>query len=262
MTIVINNKKKFQIVNSIFVFGGHCNGWYCYSDDNIVNFNMICDIFNKNKLYFDLICFDACYTSSIEIIYQFHNYTNYLLAHQTYVTGEGFNSPNISKIFNTNNSFKKKILLIALDYIKRTLDEKTHSSISIIDCNNIKDFFILYKKNYDNIRQIMLTSKAKKYYTDMCTKSLNNCMGTKNGCSASICNNMLDLHKILKILGDNEIINQLNKSIYYRTNDILMDPKYFNNRIKFGGINIIINPKRKDYDKYYKSLKFYNDFVI
>jgi hypothetical protein len=48
--------------NKIFVFGGHCNGLYCYSDKNIVDFSNIYKIFKKHNYHFDLIVFDSCYT--------------------------------------------------------------------------------------------------------------------------------------------------------------------------------------------------------
>ena len=114
MKIIKNNQKKLnkKNINQIFVMGGHCSGWYCYSDDNIIDFNYICKTFKKYKIHFDLITFDACYTSTFELIYEFYKHCDYILAHQTYVNGEGFNSPNLSNIFDTKYSFNYKVIMI------------------------------------------------------------------------------------------------------------------------------------------------------
>ena len=254
------NNNSIRNSNKIFVFGGHCNGLYCYSDKNIVDFSNIYKIFKKYNYHFDLIVFDACYTSTIEILYEFHDITDYILAHQTYTNGEGFNSPNLSKIFNKNISFNKKVLDIAKEYIKRSINEKIHASISIIDCNKFKKFLVLYKNNYDTIKDYIKITKEKLVrlgYTDLCTKSL--CEG--NDCSNTICNNMLDLHKVLidlrSFVGNKELYKSLDNSITYMENNIKLDKKYFNN-IKLGGINIIINPKIRleNYNKYYKKMRF------
>jgi hypothetical protein len=248
---------KYKDINKIFVFAGHCNGMYCYCDKTIVNFNMIYKLFKKHKCYFDLICFDACYTSTLEMIYQFHDITNNMLVHQTYVNAEGFNSPNLSKLFDKNININSKILNVAKEYIKRSLTEEGHASVSIIDCNKLKDFLIEYKKNYNIIRQVILSNKVKKYYTDLCTKWLTNC----EDCSETICNNMLDLHKVLKLVGNKELYKLLDNSVIYLENGVPLDKKYFN-KIKLGGINVIINPKIKDYKKHYKKLRFYKEFNV
>src|ERR1700744_4417793 len=89
MKIVKKNAEGYENINKIFVFGGHCDGWYCYCEKYIVNFNMIRNLFIKYNLTFDLICFDSCYTSSLEIAYQFYDISKYISAHQTYVNAEG-----------------------------------------------------------------------------------------------------------------------------------------------------------------------------
>ena len=254
------NKFLEQIIKSnhhkIFVFGGHCNGLYCYSDKKVVDFANIYKSFIKYNFYFDLIVFDACYTSTIEILYEFHDVTDYILAHQTYIGSEGFNSPNLSNIFNKNIPFNKKILDVAKEYIKRSIKEKIHGSASIIDCKQFKKFLVCYKNNYDIIKKTITSNNITKYYTDLCTRWLGDCNGRKD-CSESICNNMLDLHKLLIIVGNKELYNLLDKSVIYIENNIKLDKKYFSN-IKLGGINIIINPKIRidNLNKYYKKMKF------
>ena len=67
------------------------------------------------------------------------------------------------------------------------------------------------------IKLIKYDPKSKKYITDLCTKWLD--------CKSS-CNNMLDLYSILIKLGNKELIDIFNKSVYYKTNGIKLDYKY------------------------------------
>jgi hypothetical protein len=266
MKIIKNNQKKLnkKNINQIFVMGGHCSGWYCYSDNNIIDFNYMCETFKKYKIHFDLITFDACYTSTFELIYEFYKYCDYILAHQTYVNGEGFNSPNLSTIFDTNYSFDIKVIMIAYEYIERSIIEPSHASISIINCNKFDKFIDLFKINYKEIRKVIKSNLIKKYYTDLCNKYLGNCMGIVE-CSESMCNNMVDFHKVLKIVNNKQLYELFDKSIFFLKNDIKMNPIYFNNKIKFGGMNIIVNYKNIHDNKqrnYYKKLQFYKDYYI
>jgi hypothetical protein len=259
MKIVKNNQKKMKknSINQIFVMGGHCSGWYCYCEKFIVNFNYMCKAFEKYKMHFDLITFDSCYTSTFELIYEFYKHCDYMLAHQTYVNSEGFNSPNLSNIFDTNYSFYIKVIMIAYEYIDRSLIEPAHASVSIIHCKMFDEFINLFKINYKEIRKVIVGKEIKKYYTDLCTRWLGNCMG-RIECSQSICNNMVDLHKVLKIVNNKQLYELLDKSLFFLKNGIALDTKYFNNKIKFGGMNIIINNKK--IDNYYKKLQFYKNY--
>jgi hypothetical protein len=206
---------------------------------------MIKDVFKTNKLHFDMICFDACYTSTLNIIHKFYDITDYIISHMVYVNSEGFNSKNLCKIFDSKYSFYKKLKLSALDYIERSKSEKEHASITIIDCNIMKQFFSLYSNNSvpKDMEHIILKQKKKKCFTDLHTKyyesNSTNC-NSKN-CIASVYNNMLDLYNVLKILNNKELINIFNKAIYYKTNGIKLDPKYFNTNVKYNGVNIIID---------------------
>jgi len=237
-TLFINKIKRTykKAMNSIFVFGGHCNGLYCYTKSNIIDFSMIRDAFLKNNIHFDTIWFDSCYTATLDTIEQFYDSTNYIVSHMMYVNAEGFNSFNLCKILDTKYNFYKKLKLLALDYINRSISEKEHSSITILDCSMIKQFFTLYNTYYKQIKIIINDKKSKKYVTDLCTKWLD---------SKYSCNNMLDLYSILKILNNKELINIFNKAVYYKTNGIKVDPKYFNPKSKFYGVNIIIDKSKQ-----------------
>ena len=223
-------------VQRIFVFGGHCNGLYCYTKSNIIDFNMMRDVFKTNKLHFDAIWFDSCYTATLDTIHMFYDITNYIVTHMMYVNSEGFNSTDLCKILDSKYIIYKKLKLLALDYIKRSIIEKEHSSITIIDCSMMKQFFTLYNTHYKQIKKIINNPKSKKYVTDLCTKWLD---------SKYSCNNMLDLYSILKTFDNKELINIFDKAVYYKTNGIKVDPKYFNPKSKFYGVNIIIDKSKQ-----------------
>ena len=271
-------QKNFQNLNSIFVFGGHCNGWKCYTDDYTVDFEMIYHTFIKNNMKFNAICFDCCYSSTFELLYQFHDLTDYIIAHQSYVYGNGFNTRNLSKIFNidsnnsnnnsNNISFIEKLIILCMDYLVRTIDEeKEFSNFTIIDTYHFKDFLKLFKENYKSILGVIHNKKSKKFLSDVCNKCLidnsdsniiNNPENKNN--EQSIYNNMLDLFSVIKILGNKKLIELFKKSVFYRENDIKKDGKYFNPNTKLNGINIIINPPNSKSNKYYMNLRFLKDF--
>ena len=266
----IKNVKKTQNeyknnINSIFVFGGHCDGWYCYCENFVVNFNMIRKTFIDNKFHFDLICFDSCYTSSLEIIYQFYDLTNYMMTHQTYVNYEGFNTHNISKIFSADIPFKQKLFIASLDFFIRSKEEKEHGSVTLVDCKLFAKFLKLYKKHFDDIRNVIVGKDVKKFITDPCGEWLSYCKvayGPKHPtCDNTYCGNMLDLWNVLKTYGNQKIIKCYEDAVLFKSNGIPVNPKYFKHKIKFGGINVIIDPEKADNSVHYRKLKFYHDYA-
>jgi len=213
---------------------------------------------------FNAICFDCCYSSTFELLYQFHDLTDYIIAHQSYVYKNGFNTRNLSKIFDISNniSFLEKLILLCMDYLVRTINgENEFSNFTIIDTYHFKDFLKLFKENYQSILGILDNKKSKKFLTDVCNKCLIDKLDVENpNNEASIYNNMLDLFSVIKILGNKKLIELFKKSVFYRENDIKKDGKYFNQNTKLNGINIIINPPDSKSNKYYLNLRFLKDF--
>lgn len=264
IAIAKKNQENHKKVNSIFVFGGHCDGWYCYCEKYVVNFNMIKAVFKKYDLYFDLICFDSCYTSSLEIIYQFNDVTKYMMTHQMYVNYEGFNSHNVCKIYDSSLQFKYKLLISAVEYLSRTVNEKEYSSITIVDCREFSKFYDLYKIHYKAIREIIEKKSSEKYLSDPCKEWLSYCkQGNKNNpsCNDGYCNNMLDLYHILLEYGNNELIKIYDRSIVHKNNGVEQDKKFFKHNIKFKGINVVVDPYKNSKSGHYERLNFYRDFV-
>lgn len=255
-----NNKKNME---TIFVFGGHCDGWYCYCAKYIINFNMIRNTFIKYKLNFDMICFDSCYTSSVEIIYQFHDLTKYMMTHQTYLGSEGFNGDHICQIFDADMSFQHKLLISAVDFLKRSKTEKEHGSITIVDCVVFAQLFDLLKTHFVDIRKIILHKDSKKFLTDPCGEWMDYCKTLseeKPTCDIDYCNNMKDLYGVLTIYDNKDMLRLFKQAVVNVHNNIPLDPKYFNNKIKFKGVNIIVNAAKTGHNEHYEKLRFYKDF--
>jgi hypothetical protein len=287
------NQTKYHKLNSIFVFGGHCNGWKCYTDDYTVDFEMIYNTFIKNNMKWNAICFDCCYTSTLELLYQFHDITDYIIAHQSYVYGNGFNTKNLSKIFDNNDiendkensiTFLEKLIILSMDYLVRTIDENEYSNFTIINTYFFKDFLKLFKENYKAIQDIIGNKKSKIFLSDVCNKCItdidfdifinSNSIEYQNE-NYSDYNNMLDLYSIIKLFDNKKMIELFKKSVFYKENDLQKDEKYFNKNMKLNGINIIIIPptnfskkkvlsknKDKKLDLNYSNLRFYKDFLL
>ncbi len=227
-----NIRNKYKNLNSIFVFSGHGNTWYLEKDpDNVLSFNMINKIFDKYKLKFDLICFDACYTSSVEILYQFYNHSKYIIAHQSYEYAQDINSKYIPIIFDNNLEFHKKLQICCIEYLERCVSDGYHSSISLINCDKFDKFINLFKEHLPNIQKIMNSNKALNYVADLCRDSYN-------------CSNIVDLYNILLLYNNKDLIDMFKNFVFYKNNNIQFNKRVYNEHDNFGGVNIVI-----DYNK-------------
>ncbi len=242
-------KNKYKNLNSVFIFSGHGNTWYLAKDgEHIISFNIIHKIFNKHKLQFDLICFDACYTSSIEMLYEFYNHTKYIIAHQSFEYIQDINSKYLPIIFDNNLDFYKKLQISCLEYLERSASEGVHCSISLIDCIKFEKFMILFKEHLPNIQKIMNSNKSIEYIADLCKDNYNN-----------ICSNIVDLYNILLIYNNNELIELFKSFIFYKNNNIQFNKKIYNEHDNFGGVNIVIDHNKhiSNLNNSYDNIKFY-----
>lgn len=247
-------------LDRFFIFGGHCNGWRCYSDNNTVDMKMIRDVFIKEKIDFDMICIDSCYSSTLELLYQFSDLSRYIIAHQVYVNSIGFNTKYISKIFDKPINLEKKLVLSCLDYILNTIKEGENEfeSVTLINTEKFNLFMELYK-NKENYMKIQSNLNNKdlqnKYTTDICT----------DDCVQSTYNNMVDLYYLIKMT-DMEMLKILEESVFYRQNGIQKNEKYYRANQQFKGINVMIEPRNSDtienYNKYYTKLRLVEDIWI
>ncbi len=247
-------KNKYTNLNSIFVFSGHGNTWYLAKDnETIISFDIVNKIFDKYKLKFDLICFDACYTSSIEILYEFYNHSKYIMAHQSYEYLEDINSKYIPIIFDNNLEFYKKLQIASLEYLERCAFEGSHCSISLIDCDKFDKFMILFKQHLPNIQKIMENNNSLHYIADLCKDNYYN-----------NCSNIVDLYNILLTYNNKELIDLFKNFIFYKNNNIQFDKKIYNDHDNFGGVNIVINYNKliSPLDKSYDKIKFYKYRIL
>lgn len=269
MKICIKNESGIprKEIDRFFILGGHCNGWRCYVDKDTVDLKMLRDVFIKEKIDFDMICLDACYTSTLELLYQFSDLSRYIIGHQVYVNSNGFNTKHISKIFDKSIKLEKKLILSCLDYIVNTIKESEFESVTLIDTSKFNIFMKLYKMNYMKIKSNMTNNVLNdNHTTDICTHHLGDCMNMKkpsDDCVQSTCNNMLDLYYLIKMT-DREMLKILEESIFYRQNGIKKNKKYYRINQQLKGINVMIDPKKSDtienYNTYYTKLRFFEDF--
>ncbi len=263
--IIKNTQKQIESsknnYESIFVFSGHCNGWSCYSGKKNVDMKSIRELFIKNNMMFDLICFDGCYSATLDLIYQFTDLSKFIIGHQPYISYEGFNCKSLCNILNNNLDFKEKLIHLAKDFLERSLSEKDNTSITIIECDKFNKLIDLYKKNYLEIRKLIISKEAREFITDLCTPELLKCSDENiDGSCNVICDNMIDMLKLLKLYNNPEMLELYNQSVFYKTNKLTIDNKYFKSWMRYGGINVMINKDNKKIDKHYKNLRFYNDF--
>jgi hypothetical protein len=269
MKICINNEIGIarEDIDRFFILGGHCNGWRSYVDNNTVDMKMLRDTFITKKIDFDMFCFDSCYSSTLELLYQFSDISKYIIAHQVYVNNNGFNTVHISKIFDKPIKLEKKLILSCLDYIVNTIKYGEFESVTLIDTSKFNIFMELYKKNYKKIKS-NINSKVlqDKYTTDICTPYIGDCKNMNNpsdDCFQSICNNIIDLYYLIDMT-DMKMLKILEQSVFYRMNGVKKNKKYFRMNQQFKGINVIIDPKKSDklvnYNTYYTKLRFFKDF--
>lgn len=98
-----------------------------------------------NNIYddeFDYIIFDACYMSSIELIYELRNKANWLLAAPTEILGAGMDYDNmLSRLFDETKSTSENLTLVAQDFTQK-YDEST---ITLINLDSVESFAHSYR---------------------------------------------------------------------------------------------------------------------
>jgi hypothetical protein len=102
-------------------------------------------IYFKNKIgkKIDIVGFDACLMATGEIIYQYKNYANYLIASEQTVPGEGWDYNFLSKIKSkpaiTPLTLSKSVLTYYKNYYSKT-KEGADSTLSVINLSYADKF--------------------------------------------------------------------------------------------------------------------------
>lgn len=103
-----------------------------------------CDIIqmaNALPFYFDYIIFDACYMASLEVFYEFHHRTRYMLASPIVVPNEGIiNQENLELLITSDFPIQTRLSQICDNYISKFNKNGENVSISLADLQSLKGF--------------------------------------------------------------------------------------------------------------------------
>jgi len=88
--------------------------------------------------HFDFLLFDACFMSSIEVLYELKNTTGYVIAAPTEVLSNGFPYQNVVPLFFEENLNVKKIAENYFEYYNNKLGLLKSASIAVIKMDEIE----------------------------------------------------------------------------------------------------------------------------
>ena len=88
--------------------------------------------------HFDFLLFDACFMSSIEVIYELRNTTDYMIAASTEVLSSGFPYKNVTPLFFEENSNVKEIAKRYFEYYNNKYGLLKSASISVVKMNEVE----------------------------------------------------------------------------------------------------------------------------
>jgi hypothetical protein len=109
---------------SIF-FGMHCHAWYLNPStipQHALHIQDLSNLFMRKGFYFDILGFDCCYMSTLEVVFEFKDSASFIIACENASPDLGFNSDAMMFAFATSNSSASSSQIcktIAYDFIKR-----------------------------------------------------------------------------------------------------------------------------------------------
>jgi len=117
----------------------------------------------------DYIIFDACYMGGIEVAYQLRNSTDYLVASQTEILGDGMDYKNIaSYLFAEDGPDLEGFSRGYYDYYNAKSGWEKSATISLIDCNKLEPLAQSAKKIFSTYRSglnsLQATRNVQQYY--------------------------------------------------------------------------------------------------
>ena len=89
--------------------------------------------------HFDFLLFDACFMSSIEVMYELRNTTNYIIAAPTEVLSNGFPYKNVTPLFFEENLNVKEIAKRYFEYYNNKSGLLKSASISVVKMNEVEN---------------------------------------------------------------------------------------------------------------------------
>lgn len=178
-------------------------------------------VYNSKKRKVDILIFDACFMQTIEISYELKDYTDYIIASQTYVPLDGF---PYDDIFNKISKSNFSILDIGKEIVKAYFESYNNGSqgdekvsISMVqtskstEISNLTKSFVQKKEGFDNVLSlrnnylIPLNEKYVDYYG-----FFSNLLDKE---SLNLLNNIMSKYVILNLNSFNE--NLYGFSIYF-----------------------------------------------
>jgi hypothetical protein len=146
--------QSFPSRHTALLISCHSQGWFMKHDKNDRHTFSYSDLFNltkKNKIFFDIIFLNSCHASTLEILYELRNTTNYLVSCE-------YTSPEQPSFINNcidlfSNDVKESCISIAKHYINKVNKEKAMTDISVLSTYYVTDLIeSIIKHDMKNIR--------------------------------------------------------------------------------------------------------------
>ena len=117
----------------------------------------------------DYMIFDACYMGGVEVAYQLRNSTEYLIASQTEILGDGMDYKNIvSYLFAEGGPDLEGFSRGYYDYYNAKSGWNRSATISLIDCSKLEPLAQSAKKIFSTYRNglnsLQATRNVQQYY--------------------------------------------------------------------------------------------------
>lgn len=145
-----------KLINTLYpsvekglIFWSHGTGWLNDNYDNSRSFGLdkghsisISELTSSLPTHYNYIIFDACYMSSIEILFELKDKTDYLLASPTIVPNEGIiNQDNIDLLFSLK-PLEKRLSELSETYKDKYLANDNLVSIALTTTSYIDSLFL------------------------------------------------------------------------------------------------------------------------
>ncbi len=117
----------------------------------------------------DYMIFDACYMGGVEVAYQLRNSTDYLIASQTEILGDGMDYKNIaSYLFAEGGPDLEGFSRGYYEYYNAKGGWEKSATISLIDCNRLEPLAQcaknIFSKYRSGLNSLQITRNVQQYY--------------------------------------------------------------------------------------------------
>ena len=157
-----------------------------------------------SPIHFDYIIFDACFMSSIELLYELRNCCDYIVASPTEILSDGFPYKDIVNSIFYNGGSLYNICERYMDFYFNNTESKQSASIALIDCKQID----------------ALAEKVKQIYTAGVNEVNHETIQHLEGINNHV---FFDMNQYIRALCNDdalydEYMEQFNKTVLYKNN--------------------------------------------